>query len=168
MIIVAIPPYVSTDGSDNVFPGWGFPTIIVGSLAIGAAYYLLFFAAAPRRYKSPSANANSGEESQSVGVDGILEYQSRFNLMKYADVKCTIMKDVSYRRVERVYRFGRRWEIVYDIQGVDNDAIPRGPRPENGVNLSMFLYWVFGGTRLKDERSPWSRIKRRWNEIFPW
>jgi hypothetical protein len=113
--------------------------------------------------------------------------------MQYGGVKCVIMKDYSYKGFERLYRFGRRWEIVYAIQGVDDKVcflsvfllkqyrtpsqghyysrIQKNPGeapPREGTTLAMFLYWVFGGTRLKDDRTPWARFQRRLNQIFTW
>ncbi|KAF5647072.1 high-affinity methionine permease [Fusarium sp. NRRL 25303] len=123
LVIVAIPPYKSSDLSGDAFPGWGFPTIVASVLVVGTVYYLLFFGAARRHYEALATNDDSEEEvSGSRAYSGILSPNSRWNLMQYGGVECRIMKDYSYKELERVCRFGRRWEIVYAIKGVDEDV----------------------------------------------
>ncbi|KAF5963889.1 alcohol oxidase [Fusarium bulbicola] len=124
LVVVAIPPYKSSDLSGDAFPGWGFSTIVASVLVLGTIYYLLFFGAACRSYEPLVTNDGSDEEgSRSRVYSGILSPQSRWNLMQYAGVECQILKDYSYKELERVYRFGRRWEIIYGIKGVDDDGI---------------------------------------------
>jgi hypothetical protein len=123
LIVVAIPPYKSSDLGGDTFPGWGFPTIVASVLVVGTTYYLLFFGAARRFYEPLATNDDSDQEgSVSRVCRGILSPRSRWNLMKYAGVECRIIKDYSYKDFERVCRFGRRWEIVYAIKGVDDEA----------------------------------------------
>ncbi|KAK2122578.1 amino acid permease-domain-containing protein [Fusarium oxysporum II5] len=123
LVVVAIPPYRSSDLSGDAFPGWGFPTIVASVLVVGNIYYLLFFGAAYRCYEPLATNDDSEEEASGSRVySGILSPKSRWNLMQYGGVKCLIMKDYSYKDFERVYRFGRRWEIIYAIKGVDDEV----------------------------------------------
>ncbi|SCO76585.1 uncharacterized protein FRV6_00797 [Fusarium oxysporum] len=123
LVVVTIPPYRSSDLSGDAFPGWGFPTIVASVLVVGTIYYLLFFGAACRHYEPLATNDDSEEEGSGSRVySGILSPKSRWNLMQYGGVKCLIMKDYSYKDFERVYRFGRRWEIVYAIKGVDREV----------------------------------------------
>ncbi|KAL9561694.1 hypothetical protein ACKAV7_014250 [Fusarium commune] len=130
LVVVAIPPYRSSDLSGDAFRGWGFPTIVASVLVFGTIYYLLFFGAAYRSYEPLATNDDSEEEGSGSRVySGILPPKSRWNLMQYGGVKCLIMKDYSYKDFERVYRFGRRWEIVYAIKGVDDETI-RDQEPE--------------------------------------
>ncbi|KAJ9414117.1 hypothetical protein QL093DRAFT_2089039 [Fusarium oxysporum] len=168
LVVVAIPPYRSSNLSGDAFPGWGFPFIVASVLVVGTIYYLLFFGAACRSYE-PLATNNDSEEvgSGSRVFSGILSPKSRWNLMQYGGVKCLIMKDYSYKDFERVHRFGRRWEIVYAIKGVDRENPGEAP-PRDGTTFTMLLYWVFGGTRLKNDRTPWARFKQRLDKAFPW
>lgn len=120
LVVVAIPPYKSSDLSGDAFPGWGFPTVVASLLVVGTSYYLLFFGAACRSYEPLATNDESDQEGSGSRVySGILSPKSSWNLMQYAGVECRILKDYSYKELERVCRFGRRWEIVYDIKGVD-------------------------------------------------
>jgi hypothetical protein len=123
LVVVAIPPYRSSNLSGDAFPGWGFPFIVASVLVVGTIYYLLFFGAACRSYEPLATNNDSEEEGSGSRVfSGILSPKSRWNLMQYGGVKCLIMKDYSYKDFERVHRFGRRWEIVYAIKGVDREV----------------------------------------------
>ncbi|PNP84160.1 hypothetical protein FNYG_02848 [Fusarium nygamai] len=168
LVVVAIPPYRSSDLGGDAFPGWGFPTIVASVLVVGTTYYLLFFGAARRFYEPLATNDDSDQEGSGSRVyKGILSPKSRWNLMQYAGVECRIMKDYSYKEFERVCRFGRRWEIVYAIKGVDDETSGEAP-PRDGTTLAMFLYWVFGGTRLKENRTPWARFKQRVDRAFSW
>ncbi|RKL10713.1 hypothetical protein BFJ68_g8691 [Fusarium oxysporum] len=168
LVVVAIPPYRSSNLSGDAFPGWGFPFIVASVLVVGTIYYLLFFGAACRSYEPLATNNDSEEEGSGSRVfSGILSPKSRWNLMQYGGVKCLIMKDYSYKDFERVYRFGRRWEIVYAIKGVDRENPGEAP-PRDGTTFTMLLYWVFGGTRLKNDRTPWARFKQRLDKAFPW
>ncbi|KAF4475783.1 alcohol oxidase [Fusarium agapanthi] len=128
LVVVAIPPYKSSDLSGDAFPGWGFPTIVASVLLLGTIYYLLFFGAACHSYEPLATNDGSDEEGPGSRVyTGILSPNSRWNLMQYAGVECRILKDYSYKELERVYRFGRRWEMIYGIKGVDDDFCIFGP-----------------------------------------
>ncbi|KAF4944955.1 hypothetical protein FGADI_12299 [Fusarium gaditjirri] len=123
LVVVAIPPYKSSDLSRDAFPGWGFPTIVISVLVVGTIYYLLFFGAACRHYEALATNDDSEEEGSGFRIySGILSPKSRWNLMQYGGVECLIMKDYSYKNFERVYRFGRRWEMVYAVKGVDREV----------------------------------------------
>ncbi|KAF5635794.1 high-affinity methionine permease [Fusarium sp. NRRL 52700] len=123
LVVVAIPPYKGSDLSGDAFPGWGFPTIIASVLVLGTVYYLLFFGAACRSYEPLATDDDSDQEGSEPRVySGILSPDSRWNLMQYAGVECRILKDYSYKKLERVHRFGRRWEMVYDIKGVDEEV----------------------------------------------
>ncbi|KAJ4061423.1 hypothetical protein NW756_002862 [Fusarium oxysporum] len=168
LVVVAIPPYRSSNLSGDAFPGWGFPFIVASVFVVGTIYYLLFFGAACRSYEPLATNNDSEEEGSGSRVfSGILSPKSRWNLMQYGGVKCLIMKDYSYKDFERVHRFGRRWEIVYAIKGVDRENPGEAP-PRDGTTFTMLLYWVFGGTRLKNDRTPWARFKQRLDKAFPW
>jgi hypothetical protein len=73
LVVVAIPPYISSDLGGGAFPGWGFPTIVASVLVVGTIYYLLFFGAAYRSYEPLTTNDDSEEEvSQSRVYGGIL------------------------------------------------------------------------------------------------
>jgi hypothetical protein len=39
---------------------------------------------------------------------------------------------------------------------------------QTGTTFAMILYWVFGGTRLKEDRTPWARLKERTERLFSW
>ncbi|CAJ0546519.1 Ff.00g011460.m01.CDS01 [Fusarium sp. VM40] len=57
LIINTIPEYVSSDGTEHVFPGYGFPVIVASVIIIGTAYYVLFFGAAYRYYEPLPASS---------------------------------------------------------------------------------------------------------------
>jgi hypothetical protein len=148
LIVVAIKPYVSSDGGENAFPGWGFPVIIAVLLGAGTIYYLLFFGAACRCYEPLATSDDSDDEtSRSRVCRGILAPNSGWNLMKHAGVRCIIHKDYSYKNIERVSRFGRRWEMVYAIQGVD-DEVYLSYNPLRCTSLTYVIeYWQPSATR---------------------
>lgn len=123
LVINAIPEYVSSDGTEHAFPGYGFLVIVVSVIFVGTAYYVLFFGAACRHYELLPATDDSDEEvSRPRMYEGILKPTSRLNLMKHAGIRCDIRKDYFYMNVERMYRFGRRWRIQYSIRGVDAEV----------------------------------------------
>jgi hypothetical protein len=122
LIINAIPEYVSSDGTLHVFPGYGFSVIVASVVVIGTAYYVLFFGAAYRYYEPLPATESDEEIPQPRMYEGILKPESRLNLMKHAGVRCDIHKDYFYKKVERMYRFGRRWRMQYSIRGVDAEV----------------------------------------------
>ncbi|KAI6749337.1 hypothetical protein HG530_015176 [Fusarium avenaceum] len=168
LVINAIPEYVSSDGTPHVFPGYGFPVIVASVVVIGTAYYVLFFGAAYRSYEPLPATESDEEIPQSRMYEGILKPESRFNLMKHAGVRCDIHKDYFYKRVERMYRFGRRWRMQYSIRGVDPEYPGEPQTDQTGTTFAMILYWVFGGTRLKEDRTPWARLKERTERLKEW
>ncbi|KAJ4259729.1 hypothetical protein NW762_007660 [Fusarium torreyae] len=180
LIVTVIRPYKATDGvSLNAVPGWDFPAIIGPVILGGTAYYIFFFGAAPRIYRRVAVDADTlrymgraETEQQKVTITqaGILQPQSWLNLMRWGGVQCESRKSDTYdRKLERVYRFGRRWRVIYYLPG---DPVHSGTREEPGhnspsriqarrlSNVSMFLYWLFGGTRLnpkwwkKQEQQP--------------
>jgi hypothetical protein len=81
-------------------------------------------------------------------------------------VRCEVRKDRGYNdKLERVYRFGRRWRVVYYLpgdrgldQGVHRPVLEGdGSAAQGGTaqvptmsSWKLFLYWVFGGDRLKE------------------
>jgi hypothetical protein len=122
LIINVIPQYVSSDGTKNVFPGYGFLVIVASVIVVGTAYYVLFFGAAYRYYEPLPATESDEEIPQPRMYEGILKPESRLNLMKHAGVRCEIHKDYFYKKVERMFRFGRRWRMQYSIRGVDAEV----------------------------------------------
>ncbi|KAM6530406.1 hypothetical protein FALCPG4_008533 [Fusarium falciforme] len=179
LVINAIPPYLAGDGEDSDFAGYIFPALLGGLLFVSLAYYLLFFGAAPRSYELVQNDVDSSNPnpSEPVRQDGIINVQSRWNLMRWANVQCEIRKDYTYdRELERVYRFGRRWRIIYSVPG---DPVYQSPAGEDGppttpktVTFPMFLYWVFGGTRLNPKWNPynitnewWKGVKKRFHDM---
>ncbi|RSL95486.1 hypothetical protein CDV31_013883 [Fusarium ambrosium] len=123
LIINAMPPYLAGHGEDSDPTGYMFPALLGGLLIVSTAYYLLFFGAAPRSYE-PVQNENfdmdlsSFDWPEPVKQDGIINAQSRWNLMRWANVQCEIRKDYTYdRELERVFRFGRRWRAIYSVPG---------------------------------------------------
>lgn len=117
LVINAIGPYKGTDGSAAAFKGFGFPIMAGGILLIGIAYYVVFFGAASRIYE-PSQGATVDAVPKPLTKTGILGEQRWSNLMRWAKVRCEIRKNYTYdKRLERVYRFGRRWRMVYSVPG---------------------------------------------------
>ncbi|RSL89325.1 hypothetical protein CEP51_001272 [Fusarium floridanum] len=158
LVTNAMPRYLVGHGEDSDSTGYMFPVLLGGLLIVSTAYYILFFGAAPRSYE-PVQNENfdmhlsSFEWPEPVKEDGILDAQSRWNLMRWANVQCEIRKDYTYdMELERVFRFGRRWRAIYSVPGDPSYEPPAGEdssaTPPKTVTLPMFLYWLFGGTRL--------------------
>ncbi|XEU94919.1 hypothetical protein FSHL1_000203 [Fusarium sambucinum] len=158
IVVTVIPPYTTIGGiSDNAVPGWLFLVITGVLILFGTAYHVLFFGAVRRTYRPLPARANNtmpALREAADPVDGILKEDSRWNLMRWAGVKCEMVKDERYDMdVPRVYRFGRRWRLVYSLPGdvMEMDRVGQGHRrqamPES-LTWSEFRYWLFGGTRL--------------------
>lgn len=123
LVINAVPPYSGSGGQDSVFPGYGFPVIVASLVTVGTLYYLLFFGAVRRYYEVIPSDEGSEEELPRPRVcEGILSPTSPLNLMRYAGVVCEMRKDYSYKSVERVFRFGRRWKMIYSITGYDSEV----------------------------------------------
>ncbi|KAJ4207539.1 hypothetical protein NW759_013939 [Fusarium solani] len=163
LVINAIGPYKGTDGSAAAFKGIGFPIMAGGILVIGIAYYVVFFGAASRIYE-PSQGATDDAVPKPLTKTGILGEQRWFNLMGWAKVRCEIRKNYTYdKKLERVYRFGRRWRMVYSVPG-DAGYESSGPTPD-GVTFPMFLYWLFGGSRLNQDRNPGKIISKKWDKL---
>ncbi|RSL86677.1 hypothetical protein CDV31_016365 [Fusarium ambrosium] len=117
LVINAMGPYKGTDGSSASFDGRGFPAMVGGILVIGIGYYVVFFGAASRLYE-PLADGNDGAAPKTITKTGILKQQNILNLMRRANVQCEIRKNYTYdKKLERVYRFGRRWRMVYYVPG---------------------------------------------------
>ncbi|KAF4459686.1 High-affinity methionine permease [Fusarium albosuccineum] len=170
LVVNPIPPYTASDGSEYAFGGYGFPVILVAILVVSTAYYFLFFGAARilyQNYESPDEHSDTEDMQPSVPdgpqqVNSALRQETRWNLMRWADVQCEIRKNYVYgTSLERVYRFGRRWKIVYYVPGDDGYNGSHTTLPsQGGVTFATFLYWLFGGTRLNNAWNPGS-ISRR-------
>ncbi|KAH7006598.1 amino acid permease-domain-containing protein [Fusarium venenatum] len=121
IVINAVPPYKSTGDDKSVFPGYGYPVIVASLVTLGTLYYLLFFGAVCRSYESISSDDDSeGDCPRSRVVEGIFSAANPLNLMKHAGVVCEMKKDYSYNKErERVFRFGRRWRMIYSLEGYD-------------------------------------------------
>lgn len=120
LIINAIPPHLAGDGEDSDFADYIFPMLLGRLLFVNTAYYLLFFGAAPRSYELVQNDADrlNPNPPEPVRQDGVINAQSGWNLMRWANVQCEIKKDYTYdRELERVYRFGRRWRAIYSVPG---------------------------------------------------
>ncbi|KAI8716964.1 hypothetical protein NCS52_00991200 [Fusarium sp. LHS14.1] len=179
LVINAIPPYLAGDGEDSDFAGFIFPALLGGLLVVSTAYYVLFFGAAPRSYElilnDPDRLIPNPPEP--VRQDGIVDAQSGWNLMRWANVQCEIKKDYTYdRELERVYRFGRRWRAIYSVPVDPTYQYPAGqdhpPTPPKSITFPMFLYWLFGGTRLNPKWNPyditstwWKGVKKRFHDM---
>ncbi|KAH7142073.1 amino acid permease-domain-containing protein [Dactylonectria macrodidyma] len=164
LIVTAIKPYKAVDGSNNSVHGWAFPVIVGTVLVTGTIYYLLFFGAAPRRYEHAALDGDNlphDAQPPPVAQEGLMRRTNWWNWMRWAGVQCEIRKSYTYdMELERVYRFGRRWKIIYHLPG-DPGYQPPGPQPTNPSSSTMFLYWLFGGSRLPDAFKP-TKILRRW------
>ncbi|RSL84282.1 hypothetical protein CEP51_004019 [Fusarium floridanum] len=167
VLVATTIEYNPTEGGSNAVRGWAFPVILAVVLFTGTLYYSLFFGAATRRYEQTLVAAGSdddeGEELPTsqpwppLEMDGPISQESRWNLMRLAGIQCEIRKDSTYDlELERVYRFGRRWRIIYHLRG-DEGYRPRVSQPTEHSN-SMFLYWLFGGSRLPDAWTPWLAV----------
>ncbi|RSM08719.1 hypothetical protein CEP52_004447 [Fusarium oligoseptatum] len=128
VLVVTTIEYNPTEGGSNAVRGWAFPVILAVVLFTGTLYYSLFFGAATRRYEQTLVAAGSdddeGEELPTsqpwppLEMDGPISQESRWNLMRLAGIQCEIRKDSTYDlELERVYRFGRRWRIIYHLRG---------------------------------------------------
>lgn len=166
LVINAVPPYKSTGDEKSVFPGYGFPVIVASLVTIGTIYYLLFFGAVCRSYEFISSDDDSeGDCRHSHVVEGIFSAANPLNLMKYAGVVSEMRKDYSYnKKRERVFRFGRRWRMIYSLEGYDSVGDDAPVKNGEGLTIAMVLYWIFGGTRLKRNKTPWAKLKdwRHW------
>ncbi|SCB65317.1 unnamed protein product [Fusarium graminearum] len=161
LVINVVPPYKSTGNEKSVFPGYGYPLIVVSLVIVGTLYHLLFFGAVCRSYESISSDDESeGDCPCPRVVEGIVSPASPLNLMKHAGVVCEMKKDYYYNKErERVFRFGRRWRMKYSLQGYDSASYNAPTQDNEGLTIAMFLYWTFGGTRLKKDRTPWAKLK---------
>ncbi|KAM0441282.1 hypothetical protein ACHAPT_000591 [Fusarium lateritium] len=174
LIINAIPPYLAGDGEDSDFDGYIFPALLGGLLIVSTAYYLLFFGAAPRSYElvqdeNSDVDSSSFNPPEPVKQDGIINAESRWNLMRWANVQCEIRKDYTYdRELGRVYRFGRRWRAIFSVPGDPAYLPPAGQEnpstPPKTVTFPMFLYWLFGGTRLNPKWNPYDIVSKWWKD----
>ncbi|RSM09304.1 hypothetical protein CEP52_004155 [Fusarium oligoseptatum] len=94
LVINAMPPFLAGDSEDSDLAGYMFPALLGGLLIGSTAYYLLFFGAARRSYEliqngNPHVDLSSFRPSKRVRQDGILNAQSRWNLMRWANVQCS-------------------------------------------------------------------------------
>ncbi|KAF5233636.1 hypothetical protein FAUST_8072 [Fusarium austroamericanum] len=176
LVITVLPPYKTVGGSSkNGVPGWIFISLMGSVLLVGTTYYFLFFGAVRRTYRAllPEYENIGGHADENnevvVGetaevVNGVLSDNSIWNLMRWAGVKCEMIKDSRYTEdIPRVYRFGRRWRLVYslpgDVAGENQVGEGSGPQPNaGGSTLPESLYWLFGGTRL--QRRPLERTEK--------
>ncbi|RSL42441.1 hypothetical protein CEP53_012195 [Fusarium sp. AF-6] len=163
VLVVTTIEYNPTKDRSNVVRGWAFFVILVAVLFAGTLYYSLFFGAATLRYEQAPVAAGSEDEGEDLPtrppleMDGPISQESRWNLLRWAGVQCEIRKDRTYdMKLERVYRFGRRWRIIYHLPG-DQGYRPQVPQPTQ-PSKSMFLYWLFGGSRLPDVWTPWMAV----------
>ncbi|KAI6763249.1 hypothetical protein HG531_013146 [Fusarium graminearum] len=133
VVINVVPPYKGSGDKDSVFPGYGFLIIVASLIIVGTIYYLLFFGAVRRSYEVVRPSDGNGDDHPfSHVVEGILSPESPFNLMKYAGVVCEMKKDrVHNKRVERVFRFGRRWRMRYYLEGYDPKDSDQSSKDEN-------------------------------------
>ncbi|KAF4968332.1 hypothetical protein FSARC_4278 [Fusarium sarcochroum] len=184
LVDTVIPPYKATGGtSDHAVPGWAFLFILGLLVLIGTAYYILFFGAASRVYQHAAVDADhlpllTEEElmrqQEAVRQEGIVPPQSWLNWMRWAGVQCEIRKNDTYdKKLERVYRFGRRWKVVCyppgDV-GYQESKAKQGRKQldhsqTGGLSkFSLFLYWLFGGTRLNSRYSPVKACGEWWDD----
>lgn len=182
LIVTAIKPYKATNGSTKgVVAGWVFLLITALVLLISTAYYVLFFGAASRRYEPAAPDADRlplSAPSPPALHEGFMRPRSWWNWMRCGGVQCEIRKSYTYdRKLERVYRFGRRWRVIYHLPGDEGykESLQRPRRKQaetpqaSGPSKSkMYLYWLSGGTRLKDGLTPvevwddwWGEAKRK-------
>ncbi|CAG2002092.1 unnamed protein product [Fusarium graminearum] len=175
LVITVLPPYKTVGGSSkNAVPGWIFISLTGLVLLVGTTYYFLFFGALRRTYRTlprepenidgrGNWNNPQVEGETAEVVNGILNYGSIWNWMRWARVKCEMIKDDHYTEgIPRIYRFGRRWRLVYSLPGdvAEENEVGQGSglQPNAGwLNLPDYLYWLFGGRRL--QRLPWERSK---------
>ncbi|KAK3369226.1 amino acid permease-domain-containing protein [Lasiosphaeria ovina] len=172
LLINVIPPYKGSDGTFNSFPGYAFLVTVAALVLFSVIYYITIFGAAKRIYPSSSDH----DTSTRVEKQGLLEPKNKLNLLRLANVTCEIEKDRYFNmRLERVYRFGRRWRIRLHVPGdrppvstaqnsqVNGDAragaANREPHPP--LTWATFWYWLFGGGRLADP--PDEKFGRWWD-----
>ncbi|RSL66868.1 hypothetical protein CEP53_003196 [Fusarium sp. AF-6] len=64
--------------------------------------------------------------------------------------------------------FGRRWRAIYSVPGDHSYQPPAGEdssaSPPKTVTFPMFLYWLFGGTRLNPKWNPHNIVSEWWGE----
>ncbi|KAK4221863.1 high-affinity methionine permease [Podospora fimiseda] len=181
LIINALGPYVGSDGSSVSFKGFGFPIIVGAILLFSTAYYLLVFGNARRIYpQSPVPGNENADPLLPIRENGIYSHK-KWSLLNMAGVECEIVRDRYHNpNVERVYRFGRRWRIMYYLPGerplYPGDADPPNDREStttaggnndlgsdrNKLTWKIFLYWLFGGDRLRE--TPAQRFSHWWNK----
>ena len=124
-------PLPGADGTDVAFPGYWFPAMLGAVLLFSAMYYVLVFGTAARIYPlqtgtSPAGLPLDGGEAAvptlpPVTEDGLLSGPKGWSFLSLANVECEVVKDRYYNdNIERVYRFGRRWRIVYYLPGERN------------------------------------------------
>ncbi|KAL5590347.1 hypothetical protein FOBRF1_013904 [Fusarium oxysporum] len=59
--------------------------------------------------------------------------------------------------------------VLFSFEGWENATFNPGEAPpRDGTTFTMFLYWVFGGSRLKNDRTPWASSKQRLDKAFRW
>jgi len=170
LVINPIPPYKGSDGTPNSFPGYAFLVTVVALVLFSVLYYITIFGAAKRI--SPSSRRPGAPR---VEEEALLSPHSKLNLMQLANVRVEITKDRYFNpRLERVYRFGRRWRISFDVDENDQVADQIGQDSQHPpLTWATFLYWLFGGSRLID--TPAQKVGRwwdRWNfsdsPLHPW
>ena len=169
LVVTIIPPYNATDGAtDDAVAGWAFPLITCLILLIGTIYYVLFFGAAPRCYEHAVVDADNPPPRAVIQERGILRRKSWWNWMRLARVQCEVRKSYTYdRRLERVYRFGRRWRVIYYVPGdagYQENLERRGRRPGDSLKVAVFLYWFFGGSGLNEGFTPVETWEDWWSE----
>lgn len=151
IVVNPVPPYSGSDGSNVSFPGWGFPAILFSVLAFAISYYLVIFCPLPREYP-----LNQPLDAPTPG-DQIPARWTR-NPLHAAGIRAKIEFDKDYNEaLPRVFRFGRRWRVVYSIEG-DCDG-----EEYDSSTTKLFLYWLFGGDRLKESppRRFWEWLRER-------
>ena len=165
------PPYISSDGSSYAFRGFGFPVLLFTMVLFSFFYYLVVFGSAPRVYPArtrPGPDGGDGDgvvdATPPVRVRGVLR---RFSILRWANVRSEVHFDNLYDEdLARVYRFGRRWRVLYFLPGDEPLAARHGAdggaarSTEDGLTLRMFTYWFWGGSRLRE--TPPERLKARW------
>ncbi|KAK4197945.1 putative high-affinity methionine permease [Triangularia verruculosa] len=144
-----VPPYSGSDGSNVSFPGWAFPAILFSILAFAILYYLVIFCPLPREYRpSQALGATPGE---------VPAWWAR-NPLHAAGIRAKFEFDKDYNEgLPRVFRFGRRWRVIYSVEG-DRDG-----EEYDASRSKLFLYWLFGGDRLKETPTHkfWEWLKER-------
>ncbi|KAK4663394.1 hypothetical protein QC763_0098100 [Podospora pseudopauciseta] len=151
IVVNPVPPYSGSDGSNVSFPGWGFPAILFSVLAFAISYYLVIFCPMPREYP-PNQPLDAPTPGDQIPARWIR------NPLHAAGIRAKIVFDKEYNEaLPRVFRFGRRWRVVYSIEG-DRDG-----EEYDSSTTKLFLYWLFGGDRLKESppRRFWEWLRER-------